>query len=243
MHVSWLIWYDFKCMCAYYEIIVTISPITLVKKQWQLIAMYKKLPKHFEVTLDSLLSGSILSSWSTHGNWNLITLTLRFKVVPEEKALHEESFTDSVKFKCVPVSQLKRDSARAGEYKDKLHRDESLSPKDNPKETLDTSRSRPLTKPYAVSAPPHNTNMSAPSDNTRGKTRSRSNSTTKPGLYVCLSPIPQVDGGHDCTAKQDCDDSSHASDSQECSGRNEDMPDWVKAFINLSIVKLDVILT
>ena len=82
-----------------------------------------------------------------------------------------------------------------------MHRDESLSSKDNPKGSLDISRSRPLAKPYAVSAPPYKTNMSAHGDNTKGKTRSRSNSTTKPGLEVGLSLIPQVAGGHDCYAR------------------------------------------
>ena len=109
------------------------------------------------MTLDSLFSGNILSSWSTHGNSNVITLILLFRVVPEGKAVHDESFNDSVNFKCVPVSQFKRNSARVGEYKDKLHRDESLSPKDNPIDTPDTSWSKTLTKAYfnyAVSAPP-----------------------------------------------------------------------------------------
>ena len=56
---------------------------------------------------------------------------------------------------------------------------------------------------------------------------------------VGLLPIPQVNSGHDCTAKQDCDESSHASTSQECSHGSEDMSDWVKAFINHSMANTD----
>ena len=32
---------------------------------------------------------------------------------------------------------------------------------------------------------------------------------------------------------------SHPSDFHECSGGSEDVPDWVKAFINLSVAKTE----
>ena len=69
--------------------------------------------------------------------------------------------------------------------------------------------------------------------------QSMSNSTTKPRLHVGLSPIRQIDGRYDCITKKGYNDSSNASDFQECSDGSDDMPAWLKTFINVSMGKTE----
>jgi hypothetical protein len=172
------------------------SQITLAKEVVTKSIMDTKLPKHLEITLDTLLNEGSLSSWTIQGNANLTTVIIRFKV----DTVEEEKDMPMVKYKRVPPSQLKRDSARAGQWKDSL----SMVP---PGDTISSqSVPRQDQSNAAVQVTQKQDTQASPAPVT---TRSHTKLNTKAKPFQ-PSPLPQVDGPTD-TAKPVCSNTSVAS--------------------------------